>query len=138
MRIRAYQPADAQALVDLWQQVLPHAAPHNDPHLSLENKLKAADGLLLVAELEGQLVGAVMGGYDGHRGWLYSLAVLPHARRQGVGTALCRSMEQLLRDCGCLKVNLQVRSANSAVIPFYETLGFEVEALTSLGKRLYD
>lgn len=138
MKIRACEPADAQAVVDLWAQVLPDAAPHNDPRLSLESKLKTGDGLLLVATLDERIVGTVMGGYDGHRGWLYSLAVHPRARRQGIGTALCRHLEQLLRDRGCLKLNLQVRSDNSDVIAFYEKLGFAIEQRASLGKRLYD
>jgi ribosomal protein S18 acetylase RimI-like enzyme len=138
MQIRVYEQADEQALLDLWEQVLPDAAPHNDPRVSLENKLRTGDGLLLVATLDGQIVGTVMGGYDGHRGWVYSLAVLPQARRRGIGTALCRKLEQLLQDRGCLKLNLQVRSNNTAVIAFYEKLGFAIEQRASLGKRLDD
>lgn len=138
MQIRACEPADEPAIVDLWMQVLPDAAMHNDPRVSLENKLKTGDGLLLVATRDEQIVGTVMGGYDGHRGWVYSLAVLPQVRRRGIGTALCRHLEQLLRDRGCLKLNLQVRSDNSEVIAFYETLGFAIEQRTSLGKRLDD
>lgn len=138
LQIRACEPADEQAVVNLWTQVLADSAPHNDPRLSLHSKLRTGDGLLLVASLDDEVVGTVMGGYDGHRGWLYSLAVLPQARRQGIGTALCRRLEQLLRERGCLKLNLQVRSDNSEVIAFYETLGFAVEQRASLGKRLYD
>jgi ribosomal protein S18 acetylase RimI-like enzyme len=138
MQIRAYEPADAQALIDLWTEVLPDAAPHNDPRASLESKLKTGDGLLLVATLEGQVVGTVMGGFDGHRGWVYSLAVFPDVRRRGIGTALCQKLMQMLRDRGCLKLNLQVRSDNSDVIAFYEKLGFAIEQRASLGKRLYD
>ena len=78
-----------------------------------------------------------MGGFDGHRGWIYSLAVDATHRRQGVGRALVRQMEFLLRQRGCLKLNLQVRASNAAVIDFYEELGFEVEQNISMGKRLY-
>jgi len=78
-----------------------------------------------------------MGGYDGHRGWIYSVAVQPDFRRDGIGTALCQQLEEELRNRGCLKVNLQVRSDNWNVIAFYQSLGFDFEDRISLGKRLY-
>ncbi len=77
-----------------------------------------------------------MAGYDGHRGWLYAVAVDPGQRRGGVGTALVRHAEQMLRDLGCGKVNLQVRATNAAVVSFYERLGYAVEERISMGKRL--
>jgi ribosomal protein S18 acetylase RimI-like enzyme len=78
-----------------------------------------------------------MGGYDGHRGWIYSVAVLPQYQRRGIGTALIRHLESTLTALGCLKVNLQVRSTNAAVIAFYKRLGYTVEERVSMGKRLY-
>jgi hypothetical protein len=78
-----------------------------------------------------------MGGYDGHRGWIYSVAVDPRYRRQGIGRDLLVELESILASLGCLKVNLQVRASNVGVIAFYEKLGFVVEQHVSMGKRLY-
>ena len=137
MHIRAYEAGDERGVVALWTEVLPHPAPHNDPELSLRSKVAVDPELLLVAESEGNIVGTVMGGYDGHRGWVYSLAVLPQYRRRGIGTALVRELETRLSARGCLKVNLQVRASNASVVAFYEHLGYDVEENLSLGKRLY-
>ncbi len=83
------------------------------------------------------MIATVMGGYDGHRGWIYSLAVDDHKRHRGIGTALVEKIEQSLKALGCLKVNLQVVGSNSGVVDFYEKLGFSVEDRISMGKRLY-
>lgn len=135
--IRCYQPTDETALIELWRQVLPDPAPHNDSATSLRNKLALDDGLILVATAGDRIVGAVMGGYDGHRGWIYSLAVAQSHRRQGVGAALVRQMEAMLKQRGCLKLNLQVRASNAEVLGFYQSVGFKVEPNISMGKRLY-
>lgn len=137
LSVRPYQPADEAELIRLWGEVLPDSAPHNDPSTSLRNKLAHDDGLILIATVGDQIAGAVMGGYDGHRGWIYSLAVAESHRRRGVGAALVGRMEALLKDRGCLKLNLQVRAVNAAVIQFYKRLGFKVEPNISMGKRLY-
>ena len=101
------------------------------------DKLAVERDLFFVAEVEGAVVGTVMGGYDGHRGWIYSVAVAPHVQRQGIGAALIRHLEAALVARGCLKVNLQVRTSNAAVISFYRRLGYDVEERVSMGKRLY-
>jgi ribosomal protein S18 acetylase RimI-like enzyme len=137
LSIRPYQDSDEQAVIALWQEVLPDSAPHNDPATSLRNKLAVDRNLLFVADVEGEVVGTVMGGYDGHRGWIYSVAVRPQNRRRGIGGALIRRMEVALFEQGCLKVNLQVRTSNAAVIAFYQALGYDVEERISMGKRLY-
>ena len=138
MNIRPYQDADAAAVVALWGAVLPHPAPHNDPATSLRQKLAVGRDLFYVADVDGAVVGTVLGGYDGHRGWVYSLAVLPEHRRGGIGTALVLRLEQDFAERGCLKVNLQVRASNAGVIAFYEKLGYAVEEILSMGKRLYE
>ena len=137
MKIRPYEPADETAVISLWREVLPDAAPHNEPGMVLRQKLVYERDLLLVADVEGVLVGVVMGGYDGHRGWVYSLAVHPGHRRTGIGTELIRHLEKALSGRGCLKLNLQVRTSNAEVVAFYEKLGFAVEERVSMGKRLY-
>jgi ribosomal protein S18 acetylase RimI-like enzyme len=77
-----------------------------------------------------------MGGYDGHRGWVYSLAVSPPARRRGVGTALMAHLERELAARGCPKVNLQVLASNAGTVRFYEKVGYAVEERVSMGKLL--
>jgi ribosomal protein S18 acetylase RimI-like enzyme len=85
---------------------------------------------------EGRVVGSLMAGYDGHRGWLNYLAVEPTQRRRGIARQLVRAAEELLRAVGCPKVNLQVRSSNQEVLEFYLRLGFMVDDVVSMGKRL--
>lgn len=137
MLVRAYRDADEQAVVCLWRQVSQSGARHNDPALTIRKKLAVERDLFLVAEVDGAVVGTVMGGYDGHRGWVYSVAVAAQYRRRGIATALIRRLETDLAARGCLKVNLQVRLSNTGVVAFYEKLGFSVDDVISMGKRLY-
>ena len=104
----------------------------------IRNKLRVQPELLLVAEAEGELVGAVMAGFDGVRGWIYHLAVLPEFRRRGIATALVREAEEGLAGLGCPKINLQVRAENADVVEFYRAAGYEVEERVSMGKTLWD
>lgn len=136
MTIRPYEDADERAVIALWAAVLPDDAPHNDPATVIRRKRATGGDLFLVAAVGSEVAGTVMGGYDGHRGWVYGLAVLPGRRREGIGTALVRGLERCLAECGCPKVNLQVRAANAGVVPFYEKLGYAVEDRISMGKRL--
>ena len=92
--------------------------------------------LFLVATLEGEIVGTAMGGYDGHRGWVYFMAVSPEYQRRGIGTTLVNDLESRLLNFGCTKLNLQVRASNQEVVDFYKGLGYEVEERISMGKRL--
>lgn len=78
-----------------------------------------------------------MGGYDGHRGWIYSLAVKPEFRELGVGTRLVQGILEELKTRGCLKVNLQVLGSNRQVVEFYRKNGFAVEDRISMGIKLY-
>jgi ribosomal protein S18 acetylase RimI-like enzyme len=137
MDIRPYLDVDEQAVIALWNEVLADSAPHNDPATAIRNKLAVERDLFLVAALEDAVVGTVMGGYDGHRGWIYAVAVSPRHQRQGIGAALLRHLEAALIQRGCLKVNLQVRASNAGVIAFYQNLGYAVEERVSMGKRLY-
>jgi len=137
MQIRIYRAPDEQAVIALWNRLLEPRAPHNDPALNIRKKQEVADDLFFVATLEERVVGTVMGGYDGHRGWIYSVAVDLEYQRHGIGSALLRHVEAALIQRGCLKINLQVRATNTEVIAFYQRLGFEVEEIVSMGKRLY-
>ena len=137
LQIRDYGQPDAEVVIELWQELLADNAPHNEPAASLASKVAMGDKLLLVAECDGQIIGSVMGGYDGHRGWVYSVAVKAAYQRQGVASALLGQLEARLVQCGCLKLNLQVRATNHAVVAFYESLGYAAEERISMGKRLY-
>lgn len=137
MTIRTYDDErDRETVIGLWRDVFPYATGHNDPVRSIERILAVGgDGLFLVAEDANDVVGTVMGGYDGHRGWIYSLAVAPTARRRGIGTALVKSVTERLVERGCPKINLQVLPANAEVVAFYERLGFVAEERISMGLR---
>jgi ribosomal protein S18 acetylase RimI-like enzyme len=137
MLVRQFQDSDEQAVIDLWREVFNSEEPHNDPAVTIRQKLAFERELFLVADVNGTVVGTAMGGYDGHRGWIYSVAVSPRYRRQGIASALIRRLEADLVKVGCLKVNLQVRIGNSQAISLYQELGFCVEDLISMGKRLY-
>ena len=137
MSIRPYTDADREAVIVLWSEVLPNSAPHNDPATSIDKKLLVGPELFLVAVVDHLVVGTVMGGYDGHRGWVYSVAVNANYRRQGIGRDLIRELETALLERGCLKVNLQVRATNAEAVAFYERLGYRGEDIISMGKPLY-
>ena len=135
-RVRPYRSEDHDSVVSLWRTVFPEDPPHNAPARVIAEKVAAGDGLLLVADEQGTIVGSVMAGYDGHRGWLYAVAVEPARRRLGIGRHLVEQAIRRLRALGCGKVNLQVRSGNDEAVGFYRRLGFEVEDRVSMGQRL--
>ena len=139
--IRPFAEPDTDAVVRLW-----HAAeltrPWNDPYLDIARKLTVQPELFLVAALDagttegGGIVGTVMGGYDGHRGWLYFLASDPAHRREGIGRALVLEAERLMTAMGCPKIQLMVRPGNEAVLAFYDAIGYERFDVSTTGKRL--
>ena len=135
MRIREYRPADEEAVVALWV-ACELTRPWNDPRKDIARKLEDSPGLLLVGEDGGRVLGSVMAGYDGHRGWINYLAVDLAWRRRGLGRALMDAAEERLLALGCAKVNLQVRDENEAARGFYEAIGYRLEPIVSFGKRL--
>ncbi|MBN1147818.1 MAG: GNAT family acetyltransferase [Anaerolineales bacterium] len=136
--IRPYSEDDEPAVARLWRQVFPDAPAWNRPESDIRCKLAVQRELFLVALLGGELVGTAMAGYDGHRGWVYYVAVSPERRRQGIGTQLMQRVEAELAQIGCPKLNLQVRAANAQVVEFYRKLGYQVEERISMGKRLQE
>lgn len=134
--LRAYRHEDRVELRQLWLLAFPDDPPHNAPDAMIDTKVKVQDDLLVVATRGNRLVGAVMAGFDGVRGWVYHLAVLPEHRRFGIGTKLMRFVERALHDLGCPKINLQVRLANHEVVAFYARLGYCIEDRVSMGRRL--
>ena len=127
---------DFDQVAVLWREIFAYDSPHNAPELVIEKKLEQRDGLFFVARLGQTVVGTVMAGYDGHRGWIYSLAVLPDYRGIGIGSRLLRHAEARLAGLGCIKVNLQIVECNEAAVGFYERLGYDIEPRISMGKRL--
>ena len=132
MEIRRYRESDRPQLVALWRRAFPDDPPRNEPNRMIDAKL-AVDDLVFVADADGAIIGAAIAGYDGHRGWLYSVVVDAAMRRKRVGSALIHHAVGVLRGLGCAKINLQVRSTNAAVVAFYESLGFAVEERISMG-----
>ena len=134
--IEAYRDEHFEGVRTLWLEAFPDDPPHNRAEAAIPAKLAVQPDLLLVALDGDDVVGSAMAGYDGHRGWLYSVAVRQSHRRSGAGTILIKEAERRLAQLGCTKVNLQVRAKNAVVAAFYRGLGYEVEDRVSLGKRL--
>ena len=133
--VRPFADDDEDAVVALWTAA-GLTRPWNDPHRDIARKKQVQRELFLVAEDDGAVVGTAMAGYDGHRGWVYYLAVAPERQGGGLGRTLMEEAETRLLALGCPKVNVQIRSGNEAVAAFYDRLGYTPDAATSLGKRL--
>jgi ribosomal protein S18 acetylase RimI-like enzyme len=123
-------------VVSLWQAVFGYETSHNAPDLVIDKKIEFNDGLFFVAIDEGQVIGTVMAGYDGHRGWIYSIAVSSDYREKGLGSALLSYAEEKLSEKGCMKINLQIMEGNETVEVFYISNGYHTEKRISMGKRL--
>ncbi len=138
MLIREYKPDDLNQLIALWK-ICNLISPLNNPLRDIERKLQVDPDLFLVGEANSMIISSVMGGYEGHRGWVNYLAVHPDHRRKGYGFQIMSHVEHLLKDKGCPKINLQVRNNNKDVLAFYKKIGFSDDDVISLGKRIsYD
>ena len=135
LKIRPFRPDDEAAVVALWV-ACQLVVPQNNPQRDIARKLNVNPEWFLVGELDGRIVATCMVGYEGHRGWINYLAVAPEYQRRGVARQIMEEAERLLRQAGCPKINLQVRTANAQVIEFYKSLGFKVDDVVSMGKRL--
>lgn len=110
--------------------------PWNDPHADLARALAGPSSTVLAAVDTGVLAGTAMVGHDGHRGWVYYLAVRPDRRRTGLGRELMSAGERWLAERDVPKVQVMVRTTNAAVVDFYESLGYEDGGVLVLGKFL--
>ena len=135
MRIRPYQPADRSEVLDLWRAcgLVVHS---NDPVIDLERKITVDPEGILVGTVGERIVGTVMLGYEGHRGWINYLAVAERFRHQGLGRRMMEVAEERLAARGCPKINLQVRESNHEATAFYERIDYRCEARVSFGKRI--
>ncbi len=137
MLIRPFTLHDTEAVISLWKSC-GLVAPQNNPHKDIERKLKVNPELFLIGEVNMKVIASVMGGYEGHRGWLNYLAVSPDHRHKGYGQQIVAAAEKRIAACGAPKINLQVRSTNTEVIKFYTSLGYGEDSVLSMGKRLVE
>ena len=133
--IRQFIQSDLDDVIHLWE-ICGLTRPWNNPELDIFRKLVQQDDLFLVAIKDEQLIAVLMGGYDGHRGWMNYLAVHPQHLRLGIATALVQQLEKRLIARGCPKLQLLVRQDNLDVQTFYEELGYEEVDVVCMGKRL--
>ena len=134
--IRVYRESDRKQVIHLWEVVFPGGAAWNKPEEVISIKLSTQPELFFVAVQNERVVGTILAGFDGVRGWVHRLAVCPNQRRKGLASRLMKHAESSLKSIGCPKLNIQVRASNLEVLKFYESLGYTVEQRASLGKVL--
>ncbi len=135
MNIRPYVELDEEDVISLWI-ACGLVVPSNNPERDIRRKLEVNRELFLVGETDGRLMAAVMGGYEGHRGWINYLAVHPEFQGRGCGGQMMRFVQKRLKILGCPKINLQVRETNKGAMKFYKSIGYIEDKVISLGKRL--
>ena len=135
MKIRTFDVEDQTAVIELWR-ACGLVVPWNNPAKDIARKLKVDPDLFLVGEIGSDIVTTVMGGYEGHRGWINYLAVSPQHQRKGYGRKIMEYVEQRIQEKGCPKINLMIRATNTDAAAFYEALGYDTESSIGLGKRL--
>ena len=134
--IRPYDARDEESVIDLWEVCFPDDPPWNEPRDVIQRKMTVQPELFFVALIDQQVVGTVLAGFDGFRGWVNKVATHPSQQRKGIASRLMQAAEKALADLGCPKLNLQVRADNDAVVAFYRKAGYVVEDRVSMGKRL--
>lgn len=134
--IITYDDRHFEGVKALWREAPLDQTVWRAPEFVIPAKTAIQPELFLVAVDDGRVIGTTMAGYDGHRGWLYTVAVLQAYRREGVGSALLREAEKRLLALGCCKINLQIVAANASTTAFYETLGYAIEERISMGKPI--
>jgi ribosomal protein S18 acetylase RimI-like enzyme len=121
--VGALAPAEVEAAVALWDEA-GLLRPWNDPRADIARALRSPCATVLAGRRDGAFVAVVMVGWDGHRGWIYYLAVAADERRRGFGARMLRAAEAWLAERGAPKLNLLVRAENAAVVGFYEAMGY--------------
>ncbi len=135
LNIRPYQPTDEEQLLKLWQDCC-LVVPQNNPQRDIFLKQQVQPELFLMGLAGPKVIASIMAGYEGHRGWLNYLAVSPNFQKQGIGRSMVKAATARLEAMGCPKINLQIRTSNIDVIEFYKRIGFTVDNVISMGKRL--
>jgi len=137
LQIRSYRADDEATLIRLWQQC-GLIVPWNNPQADIARKAADSPDLFFVGTTDEGLVASCMAGYDGHRGWIYYLAVDDTWQRQGIATRMVRHAETELLNRGCPKIDLMVRNTNQAVLAFYKSIGYADDPVVVLSKRLIE
>ena len=134
---RLFTKEDSEAVIDLWRRC-ELIVPWNAPEKDILRKLSVNDDLFILAEEKRGIIASAMGGYDGHRGYIYYLAVLPEFQKKGVGSEILKKIETKLLNNGCPKINLFVRNTNLKVQAFYKKNKYKIQESQVYGKRLID
>jgi len=137
MVIRPYLSADENAVVELWRKCN-LLRSWNNPKQDIKRKLGVGSELFFVGLVDNKIVATVMGGYEGHRGWVNYLAVDPTCQRRGLGRQIMKAVEEKILAMDCPKINLQIRTDNKVAVKFYEGIGYEMDEVVSMGKRLVE
>ena len=135
MQISSAKESDRDEVIALWE-ACGLTRPWNDPSADYNLALANETSAILLAHIEGELAASVLTGFDGHRGWVYYLAVAPDSQKQGLGRRMMVAAEHWLRDRNAPKIQLMVRDDNEAAIGFYKALGYDVQPVVTIGRRL--
>ena len=133
--MRRAQGDDRAAVIALWEACA-LTRPWNDAAADFERAVEGTNSDIMLLEQDGRLAATVMVGDDGHRGWVYYLAVDPDCREAGMGRRMMAAAETWLRERDAPKIQLMVREDNGQAIGFYKALGYEVQPVVTIGKRL--
>lgn len=137
LTIRNYRLADEAAVIRLWQQC-GLIVPWNNPQADIARKYADSPDLFFIGVIDDTPVATCMAGYDGHRGWIYYLAVAESRQRQGIAGRMVNHAETELRRRECPKIDLMVRNTNAAVIALYKSIGYGADPVVVLSKRLIE
>ncbi|MBI04675.1 MAG: GNAT family acetyltransferase [Pelagibacteraceae bacterium] len=137
IKYRKFIEKDNEAIIELWKKCN-LIVPWNDPHKDIMRKLKIKDDLFIIGEKSKKIIASAMAGYDGHRGYIYYLAVLPEYQKKGVGSEILEIVENKLLKIGCPKINLFVRNSNVKVKNFYKINYYKLQDSQVYGKRLIE
>ena len=136
--VARYQDHHFEGVAALWREAFPNDTPWNQADVAIPEKVRFQPELLLVATEDGVVVGSVMAGYEGHRGWISRIAVLQAYRAKGIGRELLKQAEGRLTALGCIKINLQVVASNASTTEFYARSGYSIEERISMSKLFRD
>lgn len=135
MKVRELVAADTSSVVALWNET-GLTRPWNDAAKDFQRALDGSASVVLGVKPFDEVIGTVMVGHDGHRGWIYYLAVARAHQRNGIGSELMRAAEDWLRQIGAVKVQLMVRGDNEAMLDFYDACGYEISEVKVLSRWL--
>ena len=135
LNVRPFGPDDEHQVIDLWT-ACNLIVSSNNPVEDIKRKMDDSPELFFVGEMGSDIVATCMAGYDGHRGWIYYLAVKPAMQKRNIASSMMRHAENILKSLGCPKINLMVRRSNPGVISFYDKIGYADDPVVVLSKRL--